>query len=109
MPDHQWRLSRYVHVDGSEPFSDWLNGLDRSIQRRVRLTIARLEAGNFSAVKWIGGNLGEYRIDTGPGYRIYLTRQGSDQMVLLTGGDKSSQTRDIRKARTFVDILKAKS
>jgi len=102
----QWRLSRYVHNDGSEPFSEWLNGLDKQIQRRIRVIIARLEAGNFSAVKWIGGNLGEYRLDTGPGYRIYMARRGHDEMVLLIGGDKRSQSQDIRKAKAFIDFLK---
>jgi putative addiction module killer protein len=106
MANQQWRVSRYAHEDGSEPFSDWLNGLDIQIQRRIRLAIARLEAGNFSSVKWIAGNLGEYRIDTGPGYRIYFTRHGRDQMVVLIGGDKASQTRDIRQAKVFIELLK---
>ena|SRR6266404_6709945 len=108
MPNPQWRIRRYVHTDGSEPVSDWLNDLDSQNQRRIRVAIARLQAGNLSAVKWLGGNLAEFRIDTGPGYRIYFTRQGRDELVLLTGGDKSSQASDIKRARNYVDSLKGK-
>src|SRR5687768_15324234 len=103
----QWRLSRYVKQDGSEPFSKWLNKLDVSVQRRIRVGLARLEAGNFSSIKWLGGNLGEFRMDFGPGYRIYLTKFG-DEIVLLIGGDKQSQPKDIGQAREFVTVLKAK-
>jgi putative addiction module killer protein len=106
MSKSNWRVTRYVRDDGSEPFSNWLNGLDKQVQRRMRLAIARLEAGNFSAVKWIAGNLAEFRMNTGPGYRIYLTRRGQDELILITGGDKSSQTSDIREAKSVVDRLK---
>lgn len=64
-----------------------------------------MEAGNFASVKWIAGNLGEFRIDTGPGYRIYLTRSGQQDIVLLVGGDKSSQKRDIRRAKAYKEAL----
>lgn len=104
----KWQLSRYVDHNGSEPFSDWLNDCDRQLQRRIRVALARLEAGNTSALKWIGGNLGELRLDFGPGYRVYLTRYGTNGIVLLVGGDKSSQDRDIGRARDFVAALRAK-
>lgn len=103
----KWQLSRYVDTNGSEPFSDWLNNRDREVQRRIRVALARLEAGNISALKWIGGNLGELKLDFGPGYRIYVTRYGKEGMVLLVGGDKSSQERDVNRARAFVASLKA--
>lgn len=102
----RWHLHRYVDVDGSEPFTKWLKSLDRSLQRRVIVALARLEAGNFSSVKWVGGNLGEYRMDTGPGYRIYFTRSGQNGLVLLIGGDKGSQNSDIRKAKVYSQRLK---
>jgi putative addiction module killer protein len=101
-----WRLRRYAESDGSEPFTDWLNGLDTTIQRRVRVALSRIEAGNLSAVKWIDRNLGEYRMDTGPGYRIYLTRHGKDELVLLNGGDKHSQSSDIADAKSYIVMLK---
>lgn len=104
----KWRLRRYVDPKGSEPFSDWLNKLDTTAGRRIRVLLARVEAGNLSALKWLGGGLGEIKIDIGPGYRVYVTRQGSDELVLLAGGDKSSQERDIRLAKSFMSVLKGK-
>jgi putative addiction module killer protein len=104
----QWKLYRYVDENGTEPFSAWLNKCDRQLQRRVRVALARIEIGNFSSIKWISGNLGEFRLDFGPGYRIYLARYGKDGIVLLAGGDKSSQERDISRARDFVASLKAR-
>ncbi|OGA08536.1 MAG: hypothetical protein A3D95_09935 [Betaproteobacteria bacterium RIFCSPHIGHO2_12_FULL_69_13] len=105
-PTSKWRLYRYVHRDGSEPFTDWLNGLDTGVQRRIRVALARLEAGNMSSVKWIAGNVGEFRIHAGAGYRIYFARHGSDSLVLLAGGDKGSQARDIELARIFASALR---
>jgi putative addiction module killer protein len=106
MASSKWELLRYVEGNGKEPFSEWLDALDNATQRRVRVSLARLEVGNDSAVKWIAMNLAELRVDFGPGYRIYFSRYGRNQLVLLRGGDKSSQTRDISQAKEMVQLLK---
>jgi putative addiction module killer protein len=99
-----WQIYRYADSSGFEPFSDWIRSLDTPIQRRVRVLLARIESGNLSSIKWLG-KVGEAKLDTGPGYRIYLTRRGADGLVLLLGGDKSSQKKDIRQARAMAGLL----
>jgi putative addiction module killer protein len=69
---------------------------------------ARLELGNTSSVKWIGGGLGEYRIDWGPGYRLYLAKDGEKLIVLFGGGTKRRQRADITQARVLFEEYKAR-
>ncbi len=68
----------------------------------------RLEGGNTSNVKWLGGGLGEYRIDWGPGYRIYLAQDGDTLIVLFAGGTKKRQQADIDRAQTLLTEYKAR-
>jgi len=79
-------------------FREWHEGLrDRRAASRIAQRIARVEAGLLGDVKFFGG-IGELRVDYGPGYRVYFVRQGSVLIILLCGGDKSSQVRDIKLA-----------
>ena len=80
-------------------FARWLDGL-RDLQGRARIQarIARLEVGNPGDAKPVGEGVSELRIDYGPGYRVYFTRRGREVLVLLAGGDKRTQTADIRTA-----------
>jgi len=79
-------------------FRDWLDGLkDRAAVRRIIQRIARLESGLLGDVKFFDG-IGELRIDYGPGYRVYFVRRGNVVVILLCGGDKGSQKRDIERA-----------
>ena len=80
-------------------FARWLDGL-RDLQGRARIQarIARQEAGNPGDAKPVGEGVSELRIDYGPGYRVYFTRRGHEVLVLLAGGDKRTQTADIRTA-----------
>src|SRR3546814_15281001 len=71
-----WRVEEYIAEDGSIPYRDWFDGLDVHAAAKVATAVLRMEMGNTSSVKWFGG-IGEYRIDWGPGYRIYLMR-GAD-------------------------------
>jgi putative addiction module killer protein len=88
-------------------FAKWLNELkDAVAYRQITLRIARIEAGLFGDVKTVGGRVSELRINTGPGYRVYFTRQGEALVILLCGGDKSSQDRDIAKAKEMAAQLK---
>ena len=80
----------YVREDGSSPYRAWFDGLDPQAAAKVATAVVRLEMGNTSRVKWIG-TIGEYRIDWGPGYRIYLARGGNAVIVLFGGGTKRRQ------------------
>lgn len=81
-------------------FQSWFESLrDGRAQKHILVRIGRLERGNFGDVKPVGSGIGELRIDYGPGYRLYFVRRGQEVVLLLCGGDKGSQPRDIRAAR----------
>jgi len=81
-------------------FINWLNALrDRRAAARIAVRIMRLEDGNAGDVKPVGEGVSEMRIDYGPGYRVYFTRRGTEIILLLCGGDKRSQNRDIALAK----------
>ena len=103
------QLFRYQRSDGSEPFTEWLNGVrDKATQAIIRVRLQRLAAGNPGDVKPIGGGISELRFPFGAGYRIYLSQQGATWILLLSGGDKSSQQRDIAKAQRYLEDWKAR-
>jgi putative addiction module killer protein len=91
----------YLKPDGGSPFAAWFNDLDPQARAKVTTTIARLEQGNHSNVKGVGEGVLEYRIDFGPGYRVYFGREGEALVILLTGGTKKRQQRDIEAARAM--------
>ena len=83
-------------------FAEWFRDLrDRRASERIAQRLARVQYGLFGDVKPVGGGVSELRIDYGPGYRVYFTRRGSTVILLLCGGDKSSQARDIEAARAM--------
>jgi putative addiction module killer protein len=80
-------------------FAKWLGGLrDRQARARIQVRLDRLALGLVGDVKAVGRGVSELRIDYGPGYRVYFKRQGDDIVILLAGGDKRTQDRDIRRA-----------
>ena len=80
-------------------FDAWIETLrDRQARQCIAARLTRVQAGNFGDVKAVGEGVSELRIDTGPGYRIYFTRRGPLVVLLLCGGDKSTQANDIKKA-----------
>ena len=89
-----------VEVLRTTEFIEWLTGL-RDIQARARIAkrIDRIAQGNFGDAKSVGDGVGELRFDFGPGYRIYYARRGNVVVILLCGGDKDSQARDIERAK----------
>jgi putative addiction module killer protein len=97
---------RYYEEDGRAPFEEWFRSVDRSAQTRITAAIARLEEGNISNLKSIGGGVHELRMNFGPGYRMYLGRDGPLLIILLTGGTKQRQSRDNEKARALWDRYK---
>ena len=92
-------IREYVDDRGRSPFGRWFDGLDAGAAARVRTTIARMEAGNLSNVRGVGSGVLERRINVGPGYRVYFGRDGDTLIVLLGGGTKARQQRDIQQAR----------
>ena len=81
-------------------FQNWLDGLkDQRAQVRIAARLRLAEAGNLGDWKTVGGEVSEMRVDYGPGYRLYFTRRGTMLIIMLAGGDKSSQKRDIKRAQ----------
>ena len=92
----------YVKADGSAPFNDWLENLkDRKARAIVRTRINRIRLGNLGDCKSVGEGVSELRIKFGAGYRVYFGQEGDTIIILLSGGDKSSQDKDIKQAKTY--------
>ncbi len=88
-----------IEIRKTQIFSQWIDALrDLRARARIQARIERLAMGNAGDVKPVGGGVSELRIDYGPGYRVYFRKRGQTLIVLLVGGDKSSQTRDIKTA-----------
>ncbi len=91
-----------VEIRQTDVFSKWLRNLrDIRARARVQARIDRLESGNPGDVKPVGNGVSEMRIHFGPGYRVYFIERGSELIILLAGGDKTSQTTDIQRAITI--------
>jgi len=94
-------LRYYVAEDGHQPFADWFADLEPIARAKVARAIARMAQGNLSNTKPVGTGVLEYRIDFGPGYRVYFARDGEKLVILLTGGTKKRQQRDIEAACAY--------
>ena len=99
------KIREYVRANGSIPFSKWFNQLDAQAAAKVTIALVRLEQGNTSNIKWFKG-LGEYRINWGPGYRIYLAQEGGELIILFGGGTKKKQQKDIEEAMKLLQEYK---
>lgn len=96
--EHELKM---LEIEGGKcPFEDWYKSIkDTATRARVRARITRIQSGNFGDCKNVGKGVQELRIDIGPGYRVYFARAGSTVVVLLVGGDKSTQDDDIKRAQ----------
>src|SRR5271157_1161107 len=92
-------VREYIDAGGRSPFAKWLRGLTVQAAVKVATGLERIADGNLSNVKPVGSGVLEYRIDFGPGYRIYFGRDGDRLVILLAGGMKKRQQEDIRQAR----------
>jgi putative addiction module killer protein len=101
------KVVEYIRSDGSNPFKAWFDDLEAMAAAKVATATLRLEMGNTSNVKWIG-TIGEYRIDWGPGYRLYLGRNGEALIILLVGGTKRRQQADIERAKALFAEYKSR-
>jgi putative addiction module killer protein len=98
-------VQEYLREDGSNPYQQWFDSLDAKTAAKVTVAKSRLELGNTSSVKWFDG-IGEYKIDWGPGYRVYLAQDGKELIVLFGGGTKKGQQSDINQARALYQEYK---
>ena len=104
------RLLFYQTVAGRRPFADWLEGLaDANVRARIEVRLNRLALGSFGDCEPVGGGVLELRVNWGPGYRAYFARVGQEIVLLLCGGDKTSQQRDINRAKSYFEDYKARS
>jgi putative addiction module killer protein len=99
-----------IEVRETAVFSTWIAGLrDVRATARIDVRIGRLRLGNFGDAKSVGDGVSELRIDYGPGYRVYFARRGKVIVVLLCGGDKSTQGKDIKTAKALAKELRDES
>lgn len=103
MPDNQLKeLREYITPSGNSPFEEWLSALkDSKTRARIRVRLDRLSLGLFGDRKSLGNGLHELRLDFGSGYRVYFGQDGDVLIILLCGGDKSTQRKDIENARLY--------
>ena len=103
-------LRYYQTAAGERPFVEWLEDLnDRQARTRIEARLARVAVGNCGDVEPVGEGVMELRIDWGPGYRVYFARVGQVIVLLLCGGDKRTQQRDINRAKEYFEDYKART
>lgn len=93
------QILEYLDAAGDSPYRDWFESLNAQAAAKVTVALTRIELGNLSNVKGVGAGIQEFRIDFGPGYRVYFGRDGERLVILLAGGTKSRQQRDIATAQ----------
>lgn len=93
------KIKEYTDKAGRSSFSNWFEELNSEAAVKVTTAIYRLEQGNFSRVEGVGEGVYEYKIDFGPGYRIYFGKDGTEIVILLCGGSKKGQSKDIKLAK----------
>ena len=104
MGNAQLNTKRVLETDEYAKWIDRLRG--KRVQLKIDVRVKRLAAGNSGDYKHVGNGVFELRIDYGPGYRVYYIQEGNTVIILLAGGDKSSQSRDIEKAKNMAASLK---
>jgi len=96
-----------IEIRQTETYRKWFDSLvDRTARMRIDIRIRRISLGNLGDVKPVGEGVSEIRIDYGPGYRIYFVQKKNTIIILLSGGDKSTQSRDIQKAHELAQRVK---
>lgn len=96
-----YEIAEYLAENGKSPFAEWLSDLDKVDRLRVIQRIDRLQHGNFGDYKSIGDGVYELRFKFGGGYRVYYAFDGDTLVILLCGGNKSSQSKDIESAKNY--------
>jgi putative addiction module killer protein len=102
----EYTIANYIDNDGKEPIKDWFKSLDGTTRKRILLRFDRLKDGNFGDYKQLNEYLYELRFNFGSGYRVYYTFENNTIVLLINGGDKKSQVKDIKKAQEIIKNLK---
>lgn len=103
MRTYPFELEYYVTRDGKVPFKEWLDALkDLTARAKIRIRLDRVRLGNLGVSRSVGGGVYELKVDYGPGYRVYFTREGERIILLLMGDEKSVQAKDIARAKLFL-------
>ena len=92
-------IREYITTEGRSPYARWFDGLNARAAAKVATVLVRLEQSNLSGAKGVGAGVSEYRIDFGPGYRVYFGNDGDTLIILLGGGTKKRQQKDIEAAQ----------
>ena len=93
-------IQEYVRANGKSPFGEWFRRLDPVAAAKITVVLEKIEAGNLSNVKPLGEGISEYKLDWGPGYRVYFGKDGATLIILLGGGTKRRQPDDIAEAQS---------
>ena len=100
MQEFPYEIEYFVAENGQKPFREWLERLrDVDGRAKIRIRLDRVRLGNLGDSRSVGEGVHELRVDHGPGYRVYFGQEGTRLILLLLGGDKSSQKRDIARAK----------
>jgi len=104
-----YTIDYYLTETGRKPFKEWLDGLkDLAARQKVRIRLDRVRLGNLGKNRSVGAGVFELKIDYGPGYRVYYAIEKKTSVLLLMGGEKSSQDNDIALARTYWQAQKGR-
>lgn len=98
---HNKNIEIYIAENGKSPFIEWLESLEKPIRYRVKERLDRVSLGNLGDWKSVGEGVAELRLSFGSGYRIYFGQEGNTLILLLCGGDKATQEKDIRQAQQY--------
>jgi putative addiction module killer protein len=95
------KLTEYETLNGHRPFEKWFDKLNASVAAKITIALSRLERGHTGNIKGVGEGVQEYKINLGPGYRIYFANDGQRLIILLCGGTKKRQQKDIETAKEY--------
>ena len=106
---NNYKIEYLILSNGKAPIIEWLNSLDSITRKRINQRILRIEDGNFGDYKKLSEDISELRFSFGKGYRIYYTEENNKIILLINGGDKSKQSKDIEKAHEFLEQWRIKN
>ncbi|MBI5492475.1 MAG: type II toxin-antitoxin system RelE/ParE family toxin [Deltaproteobacteria bacterium] len=101
MEAYPYTIEYYLTAANRKPFKEWMDGLDINTRAKIRIRLDRVRLGNLGKNRHVGEGVYELKIDYGPGYRVYYALNGKTVVLLLVGGDKSTQRKDILQAKAY--------
>lgn len=105
-----YKIEHYLLENGTDPFEQWLKELkDIKARAKINVKVDRLSLGSFCSSKPVGAGVSELKVDYGPGYRVYYGQSGKFVILLLCGGDKGTQQKDIETAKAYWSDFKRRS